>query len=74
MVKFFLVSLWIRVVIAPTASPGFLGTPRVLKSKLLWAEIPNKRGKLLRAKGLVSWKTVIHFLSYFFHFCANPLM
>ena len=39
---------------APTASPGLRGTPKVLKSKLFSADIPSRRGKLLKAKGFVS--------------------
>ncbi len=54
MVNSFLVFFYINVVIAPSASPGFLIIPKVLKSKLLTSEIPKSKGKLLKAKGLVS--------------------
>jgi len=41
-------------VIAPTASPGLLGTAKLLKSKFFSAEMPNSKGKLLKANGFVS--------------------
>ena len=70
----FPVYFWIKVVIAPTASPGFLGTARVLKSKSSAEDIPKRSGKDFKEKGLVSWKTVIHFLPPYFHFLASPLI
>jgi hypothetical protein len=63
-VSVFLVYLWTSEEIAPTASPGFLGTAKELKSKSFDAEIPKSKGKLLKAKGFVSWNTTSHFLPY----------
>jgi len=60
--------LFIKVAIAPTASPGLLGTAKLLKSKFFSADMPNRRGKLRKAKGFVSWKTRIHFLPLACHF------
>ena len=70
-VRFFLLSLWIRVVIAPTAYPGFLGVAIELKSKFFSADTPNNIGKALNANGFVSWKNNTHFLFYCDHFSIS---
>ena len=66
-------SLCLRLQIAPTASPGFLGIAKEFTSKffvlltLKWYNkliTPKRDGRALKHKALVSWKKTTHFLPY----------